>query len=710
MLVACDRPRDTEPVPIATSAASPFRNVAQPVRYVGDSACVACHAKEAEAWARSAMAQSFQPWSPQTRVETTLATPIVNRPTGLGYSVVEEGGRLWQVETIASPDGSPLHELRRRMDWVAGSGAVARTWFTEENGRLFQLPLTWYKDHGWDFSPGYEVNNARFDRLLPDRCVACHSSFPDATPHLEGKHAWRAGIGCERCHGPGALHVEARIAKAPLDSTVDRTIVNPARLTLDRRMDVCEECHVHTSVAVLREGKTAFSYRPSEPLADQYAYFKVAGSIDVVSHADRLRQSRCFIGTAQSARPLECATCHDPHLPRRTGDARNAPCRECHAAPALQARLASASAKAEHGAGADCVRCHMPRIAERTVPHGAFTEHWIRVVRDSTLPTLARTGNALIEPYFPRDKAGAEAPIYGAMGQVVYATLATDARAMGDAATALDRALGRDTVRREAHFLLGAAYEKVGRTADATRALERAVTIDSNRPDALRALAQSYIRARRDPARVELLFRKALTLQPALAWIRAEYAAWLQEQGRFDDAEREYRAAVAEQPGLASAWFGLGLLATQRGHPDSAAFRQAVHLDPTLTDALSPLVEVTSAGAAVKVVQAASVPTNGMPLRARAPGAFQVTVDGTTGVAFLGAPPRGYVLVMQPDGTLLVALRAGDDGLVRWNLQLAPGVLLDGGVYRVQVQGRDAAGKAVPPQPLMLAIIRHRSP
>ena len=85
--------------------------------------------------------------------------------------------------------------------------------------------------------------------------------------------------------------MKQRTAQVPRDSGYDNTIVNPARLPLERRIDGCEQCHVHTAVAVLREGKNAFSYLPSQPLRDQYAFFKVAGSIDVVSHADRLRQS-----------------------------------------------------------------------------------------------------------------------------------------------------------------------------------------------------------------------------------------------------------------------------------------------------------------------------------------------------------------------------------------------------------------------------------
>jgi hypothetical protein len=106
-----------------------------------------------------------------------------------------------------------------------------------------------------------------------------HADRP--VPFLEGKYAeLRPGIGCERCHGPGARHVNDRRAAVRTDSGYDKTIVNPARLPLARRLDVCEQCHVHTAVAVLREGRHAFSYLPSEPLRDQWAFFKVSGSID----------------------------------------------------------------------------------------------------------------------------------------------------------------------------------------------------------------------------------------------------------------------------------------------------------------------------------------------------------------------------------------------------------------------------------------------
>ena len=325
------------PVAQADEPAPSFRNVEAPTRYVGDSACVACHAGEASAYRQHAMATSFHRWTPNVRVETLLDTVLRHASTGFEYTVTEENGRLYQVERLVGPQGKRLHELRKRMDYVMGSGAVARTYFTEENGRLFQLPLTWYRQHGWDFSPGYEINNARFDRVMPDRCIACHSSYPEPIPFLEGKYAdLRPGIGCERCHGPGALHVAERRVAPERDTAFDNSIVNPARLPLERRLDVCEQCHVHTAVTVLREGKNDFSYVPSQPLRDQVAFFKVAGGIDIVSHADRLRQSACFIATRTTSRPLECATCHNPHT-APDSLARNQSCGSCHSSASLAA-------------------------------------------------------------------------------------------------------------------------------------------------------------------------------------------------------------------------------------------------------------------------------------------------------------------------------------------------------------------------------------
>ncbi len=691
-----------------------FRNVTNVTAYVGDSACIACHQKEGSSYAPKSMAQSFHAWRSGTAVESRLDSAILHLRTGLFYTVTDSGGQLYQTEFIKGADGGRLNELTRRVDYVMGSGRVARSYFTQENGRLYQLPLTWYRSSGWDMSPGYDIDNARFDRVLPDRCIACHSSYPKPYPHLEGKYqVLRSGIGCERCHGPGALHVQERSSKAPVDSGFDHTIVNPKRLSIERRLDVCEQCHVHTSVSVLREGKSEFDYIPSRPLRDTWAFFNTKGSIDIVSHAARLRRSKCFIATRTTARPLECATCHDPHGASADSVPRNASCAQCHAAAALAQRLHTSPNLAVHQGGSDCVRCHMPNVSERQV-HSAFTDHWIRVVRDSS--TLARRdtsrASALkVEAYYPRDSLGPEGRIYTAMAEVIQTTLAKRGRAMGDAADALRDALGGNRTRSDALFLLGGTYLQVGRAADAIAPLEASIRADSTRAEAMRALAQSYLFTDRPAGQIDTLYQRALNLQPALAWIRAEYADFLTSQWRDREAEHEYRTALQEEPSRAISWFNYGmLLARQRNFSEAAeAFKSGVNLDPSLAEALSPLMDVSSKGTEVVEVKNAGAPLPSIVARTRAADAFSITIADKTHVAFLNVPANALVLIFRADGMLLTALPTGTGGVRRWDLMTSPAHPIGEGVFRATLQGRDKNGQPIPSRTLAFGIVRHRT-
>ncbi len=714
--------------PSVTSALSPaaplprFRNIESTTAYVGDQACASCHEEAASSYRTHAMARSFHRWRAGSRVESSPDEPLFHPPTGFYYTIVEADDGWYQEEFLLGPGGGRLHQLRRRMDHVMGSGEVARTYFTEENGRLFQLPLTWYREGGWDFSPGYEVNNARFGRLMPDRCLACHGSYPEPIPFLEGKYAeLRSGIGCERCHGPGALHVRERSAGPPPEGAFDRTIVNPDRLPVERRLDVCEQCHVHTPVTVLREGRDPFDYLPSEPLADHAAFFKATGSIDIVSHADRLRQSACFLAARPTDRPLECATCHDPHARPLEPDARNRPCRSCHAPAALERRLASSPSRSDHLGVADCVACHMPRTKERTVPHGSFTDHWIRVVAASSEARrerragTRRPGDGPIEPYFERDRAGPEAEIYRGMGEVVYATLAPDARLLAEAAEALRQALGADTTRADAHFLLGMAYRQLGRTEEAIRALERSVRIDPGDPERLHALARAYESAGRDPSAIHDLYERALELQPALAWIRADHADFLQARGRPEEAERAYRLALEERPSLDVAAFNLGTLLAGSGRLDEAseAFEKSVRLNPALAEALASLLQVRVAGQMVRGVRRLGSPLPSLPVRDRGPGAVRVAVEDRAAgpaVRFVNAPPDGSVRILDPDGTRIRALPSHEGAGPMWDLRSETGEPIAGGLYEVVVREAGGTGRSPADQRFFLGIVRVNAP
>ncbi len=255
------------------------------------------------------------------------------------------------------------------------------------------------------------------------------------------------------------------------------------------------------------------------------------------------------------------------------------------------------------------------------------------------------------------------------------------------------------------------AYQQLGRNDDAMRELERSVRIDSGRPDRLRALAQAYQRAGRPAGAIGDLYRRALAVQPALAWIRAEYADFLEAEGQHDQAESAYRSALAEQPGLAVAWFNLATLLAGEGRLDesSGAFRNAVDLDPSLAQALSTLLEIRTAGKVVTGVRSLGSPLPSLPVRERRPGAVELTVATRgNGVVFSNVPPHGAVQILKPDGTLVRALSAGEGPSLSWDLVAETGKPIGGGLYRARVQGREASGRPLPAQSLYFGVVRQR--
>ena len=585
-----------------TGATSPFRNVQGEVAFVGDAACFDCHEDLWRGYQQHGMARSYYRLTPENAVEDFSSGSLRHEASDFYYRVFEDDGRFYQEEYRLDASGSKTHRLVRRMDYVVGSGNAARTYLAESNGRLYELPLTWYTQAArWDFSPGYETQNKRFDRLIPDRCMACHNRYPETVSFVEGKYEEvPLGIGCERCHGPGALHIDERLASPEASDTVDYTIVNPIHLDLDRQLDVCQQCHLHGAVSVLREGRDPFDYRPTEPLSAHIALFstdapRATDQISVISHADRMKQSACFIATRDQPNAMNCVTCHNPHEGfREKGPAYfNETCLGCHAPERFPTAFATEAERGTHTATANCIACHMPGVAVEEAPHSSFTDHWIRVVTpepDLPLPLVAHEPPTL-ESYFDRDKTTEEGRIYEGMAYIILGKQQADSLAYEKGIAVLEEALAGPPDHGEAHFLLGLAYSDLGRIEEAIPPLEQAIRLDADIPERLNALAQAYEAARRDPVRIGRLYRRALALEPALADVRVNYGRFLETQGRLDDAVEQYRQAAQEKPWLAAVYFNLGTAHLQKGAFADAetALLQALELSPDYPKALGNL-------------------------------------------------------------------------------------------------------------------------
>ncbi len=596
----------------APEADTRFLNLAPDVEYVGSATCATCHEEIASSYQGHGMAQSFYRMTPEVMVEDFSGVEVRHETTGFVYVARREGDRFIQEEYREEPDGTRSHQLVRSMDYVVGSGSAARTYLTEENGRLYELPLTWYtqstedpeqgttvgeprgSDGHWALSPGYAEANGRFDRLIPPRCMACHNGTSEEVPYVDGKYVSLAsGIGCEQCHGPGALHVEARLAEPESPDSVDVTIVNPAHLSLDLQLDVCQQCHLNGDVSVLRDGETATSFRPGRPLSAHRAIFEASGGgVGVISHADRMKASACFRG----AQAMTCVTCHNPHEGfRDQGHAYfDQTCQSCHEPASLQARMTTQELKASHAEGARCFSCHMPKVSADDAPHASFTDHKIRVVRDDKVAATPQ-GNDL-RAYYDGDE-GTE---YEGMAYIAYARTGGGGRALRRGADLLEAALNQQTASGEARFLLGFARLQMGQAREAIEPLRQAIEAGAN-PERLNALGQAYEQAGRPLGEAEALYRQALTIQPAEASIRVNLGRVLEAQGQLAPAIAAYRAAIAEEPWLAQAHVLLGGALARSGDMSGAIaeLREAIHLEPDHADALTNLgVLVAQAGQA----------------------------------------------------------------------------------------------------------------
>jgi tetratricopeptide (TPR) repeat protein len=334
---------------------------AEPGPFVGEARCAECHPDAFRAARASRHARTLMRGKPLLELaHPSDPIPDPDDPE-VRHAFRTEQGRL-RFETRVKDQ-----VLGAVVDYAFGSpdrymSLVGR----DDRGRGYVLRLSRFqsgRESGWVRTTGHTAETESGQNFLGkpldpldgvQRCLFCHTTNFRAVLDGTGPESKDRAIGCERCHGPGAVHEKAVAARFR-----DLAIVRPSEASAEGRIRLCGQCHsLHQELSL--------------PRTDPF-WIRFQGTT--------LPWSRCY---TESDGAFDCMTCHDPHHDSDRSEARyDGRCLDCHAAapPAGPTRSKSGGARGSAcpvDSTTGCVGCHMPRTRVAAL-HTTFTDHFIRV-------------------------------------------------------------------------------------------------------------------------------------------------------------------------------------------------------------------------------------------------------------------------------------------------------------------------------------------
>jgi predicted CXXCH cytochrome family protein len=372
-------------------------------KFMGSAACASCHEHETRLWLRSHHQRAMQAATQSTVLGDFNNASFINSGItstffrkDAKFMVRTDGpdGALHDYEIRYTFGVYPLQQYLIAMPG-GRLQALGIAWDSRPRAGGGQH---WYFLYpGERIAPSDRLHWTSIDQTWNYQCADCHSTNLRKNYDLQTRSYSTTyseiNVACEACHGPGSNHdawakkqngwknfasdhglTIALNEREGIAWAINPATGNPERSaprTSEREIQMCARCHS-------RRGEIHEDYVHGQPVGDDY---RVALLDQDLYYPDgqikgEVYEYGSFIQSRMFHEGVTCSDCHEPHSLELRADGNNV-CLQCHSATRYDS--------SQHhfhqmgSAGARCVECHMPTRTYMVID--ARRDHSIRIPR-----------------------------------------------------------------------------------------------------------------------------------------------------------------------------------------------------------------------------------------------------------------------------------------------------------------------------------------
>lgn len=385
--------------------------------YMGSAKCESCHKEVYDTWKDTLHNKSQQVLTPTNDSIVVEWKGTVKLPVSPNLEAT--------IDLKKTPDGQYQATLYCTRDpRVSETFTVVRTyggwgWKQRYHVKIgnnhYILPIQWnqatsrwvaYNIQNWyDEDCGLKLPTP--NNSFEGKCAGCHNTgleLKRSNGAVEAKYA-ELNIGCEKCHGPGSIHVQ---------DPKKENILNPRKMTYERGLEVCGQCHSR-GVSVPKglhdypwDETRNQPYQLGEPLTNYYQ-LKPGKWGDPEGHSRGHHQQWVdLLRSKHFKAKVACMDCHAAHGgPGKSqlvkADHNNTLCQSCHGKDPKFATPGAVRAHGKHNYAPEtvgtgrCSSCHMVKTAASAVA-GDIHSHDFKIIKPGESLALFKKDPKMVMP------------------------------------------------------------------------------------------------------------------------------------------------------------------------------------------------------------------------------------------------------------------------------------------------------------------------